>query len=253
SSTSSPTLLLIHFWGGTNQIFSPLIDHLSTTVTVVAPSFHGWGESTETNDDCASQDAYEIADYAEYIISLLLANGIIVLGHSMGSKIAYLVRGLIFVASAPAASFVLPDEMREQQIHAYDEIETAEFVIRNVLLGRPESVNGQVVEQIAREAVAGVQEAKRAWPAYGMGEVYGEDVVKTVQELAMQKVCKVLVVGGELDRVETAENVEKNVVKVLEGAGAKVEFNVLDGVGHLVPVEAAEKLAKTVERFVVQI
>ncbi|KAF2094317.1 alpha/beta-hydrolase [Rhizodiscina lignyota] len=266
TSPDHPTLIFIHFWGGSKRTWSRLITQLQNDYNIIAPSQRGWGDSAAPKDP----KAYGITSYAEDIVALiqhlqankpeLLTNGIILVGHSMGGKVAqYLVtepevacllRGLILIAPAPSGSFSLPGEMREQQVHAYDSLQSASFVVRNVLLGKPDAVDDNSVAQLAIDAVAGSPEARVAWPEYGMAEDYEDAVVDAVRNVRDQ--LRILVVVGELDRVETAENIERRVVNVLKSAGAMTTVRVLGGIGHLIPVEAPEALASAIREFIVQ-
>lgn len=263
--SSRPTLLLIHFWGGCNRTWLPLIEHLQEDYDIIAPSQRGWGQSSAPQDP----KAYSIEAYAADIVALIqnvkstlpgrFKNGIILIGHSMGGKIAqYLltkdeiasyIRGLVLIAPAPAGAFQLPEEMREQQIHAYDHFESAEFVVRNVLLAKPDTVSNDAAMQLAAEAVAGSPEARAAWPTYGMAEDYEYAVAKAIPIFKERHGHQVraLVVASDQDRVETAENVDKRVAALLKEAGASVTSKLLEGVGHLIPIEAAGRLAEMIK------
>lgn len=65
----------------------------------------------------------------------------------------------------------------------------------------------------------------------------GEDFEAEVKEGVSSRTDvqpRVLVVVGELDRVEPERSVRERVAKVLEDAGARVEIEKLMGVGHLI-------------------
>ncbi|KAH9831103.1 Alpha/Beta hydrolase protein [Teratosphaeria destructans] len=258
--SSRPALLLLHFWGGSNATFAPLISHLQDEHEIIAPSLRGWGLSTGP-DVC---DQYHITDYAGDIIQLLyylknqkpdmLCGGLILVGHSMGGKIAQylltrpevqiMVQGVVLLAPAPSGAFALPTEqMQEQQIHAYESAESATMVFRNVLLGKPDAVNDEAIVVLVRDAAGGTQCAKRAWPAYGMGEDY-EGEVRHAIGTATFRHLNVLVVTCELDQVETPSNVNEKVTELLKAAGADVSLVNLEGVGHLVPTEAPKAVAE---------
>ncbi|KAF2493670.1 alpha/beta-hydrolase [Lophium mytilinum] len=266
-SSDRPALLLLHFWGGSNRIYQPSISLLQARYPIIAPSLRGWGTSSAPAD----ATAYRITDYAADIVALLLhlqmehptllANGIVIAGHSMGGKLAQvllsykevapLVRGLVLIAPAPAGRFALPDDMREQQIHAYDSIESASFVVENVLLGKAESVSKAAKKELAEGMVAGSPGARAAWPEYGMAEDYERAVVESVEQYQRGRgQLKVLVIVGELDRVEEPGNVESRVAVALRNTGADVKMDRMTGVGHLVPLEAPETMASAITAFV---
>ncbi|KAF2801290.1 alpha/beta-hydrolase [Mytilinidion resinicola] len=265
--SSRPSLLLLHFWGGSHHTYHPSISLLQDHYQIIAPSLRGWGMSSAPVD----VTAYRIVDYVADIVALLLhlntqqlalsANGVIVVGHSMGGKLAQvllnnvevasLVRGLILIAPAPAGSFALSENMRAQQIHAYDSVESASFVVENVLLGEAENVTEATRVDLAKGMVAGSPGARAAWPEYGMAEDYERAVVGSVERYQREQgVLKVLIIAGELDRVEEPGNVESRVAVVLRNSGADVKIEQIAGVGHLIPLEAPESMAAAVTAFV---
>lgn len=164
----------------------------------------------------------------------------------MGGKVAQLLagqripglRGLILLAPAPGSPLVLPGEMKEQQLSAYDTAVTAEFVVRNVLTSSASAVSDKVVDGLVRDMVGGSEMARRAWPGYAMGE----DITAEVRKIDVP----VLVVAGDLDRVEPLERLKSEVVARIVGA----EMVVVQGSGHLLPVEAPVKITTYIEEFV---
>ena len=267
-----PTLLLLHFWGGSNQTFQPAISLLKDNYNIIVPSLRGWGQSSRPSDT----QAYRAADYAKDIVSLLrtlqteqpdiLTGGIVLAGHSMGGKIAQilltdaevvapLVKGMVLIAPAPAGSFALPEAMQEQQIHAYDSAESATFAVENVLLGRADNVTEAVRAGIVSDAISGSREARAAWPEFGMAEDFEDAVMKSVSAYSSTGGARlqVLVIVGELDRVETPANVESRVAMRLRDAGAEVETALLSGVGHLIPLEAPERMASAIASFLARL
>lgn len=262
-----PALLLLHFWGGCNRTYRPLIKLLDNKYTIIAPSLRGWGQSSRPDDP----KAYRMTDHAADFVGLLqnlrsdepelLANGVVLVGHSMGGKIAQLlptytgvgplVKGVILVAPAPTGSFALPEDMREQQIHGYDSTGSAYFVVANVLLGKPDNVTEDIITDTVSDAVSASSGARAAWPRYGMAEDYEGVVAEGMKKFTAAGISpKVLVVVGELDRVETPANVERRVAKVLGNAGADVKTESLSDIGHLIPLEAPQKLASALTSFV---
>ena len=162
----------------------------------------------------------------------------------MGGKVAQLVagrnfvkglKGLVLIAPAPPTPFELPPDMKEQQLSAYSTPQSAEFVVRNVLSAS--ELSGEVVGGFVRDMMRGNEFAKKAWPAYGMGE----GVVGAAKRIKV----RVLVVAGEEDRVERVERLRGEVLGNIEGS----EMVVLKGVGHLIPVEAPGDVAKYIEEF----
>ncbi|CAG9952399.1 unnamed protein product [Clonostachys rosea f. rosea IK726] len=109
------------------------------------------------------------------------------------------LRGLILISLAPLTPLCLPEDMREQQIHANDDETSAEFVARNVLTAAPHS--DSVMVSLVSDMLRGNQDARAAWPSYGMAE----DISAAASAIA----CPVLVVAIANDKVEPLERVQK--------------------------------------------
>nr|GAT52870.1 predicted protein [Mycena chlorophos] len=165
----------------------------------------------------------------------------------MGGKIAQLLavrdnlpalKRLVLLAPAPLEGFQLPPDMREQQKSAYGSREAAEFVMRNVLLGPGSKVASATIDVLVEDCLAGDDGAKKAWPEYAMEE----DYLRMLDSVQLK--IPVAVVVGSADVVEPKDNVKRRVVRVLENAGASVSLRILNGVGHLLPVEAAKDISE---------
>lgn len=130
--------------------------------------------------------------------------------------------------------------MREVQARAYGSED-----VGDVLLGTPDAVGDEAADARVADALVGSVEAKAAWPLYGDFEAGVKEGVASQTEVQP----RILVVVGELDRVEPEAAVRERAVRVWEDAGARVEGEKSGGVGHLIPVEAPGMLGKRVKAF----
>jgi 3-oxoadipate enol-lactonase len=241
---STPTLIFLHFWGGSSRTFTATISHLSPNFHAIAIDFRGWGQSTGPH----LAEAYSIVDLAtdiESLIPKLDIQDFILVGHSMGGKVAQLIagrnlvnglRGVVLIGPAPPTPFSLPPDMKTQQLVAYSSPESAEFVVKNVLSSL--KLTDETTTMLVEDMLRGNEFATAAWPNYAMGE----DVLAATRSIKVP----VLVIAGELDRVEPVERVRAEVVGIIEHA----DLVVVRGSGHLLPVEAPEKVAGYIESFV---
>jgi pimeloyl-ACP methyl ester carboxylesterase len=55
------------------------------------------------------------------------------------------------------------------------------------------------------------------------------------------------VLVGSADRVETVEKVRKETLDPFAAAGWDISLRVLEGVGHLLPVEAVDEVVREIE------
>lgn len=243
SGTRSPTLIFLHFWGGSSKTYSSVISHLSGEFHCIAIDFRGWGQSSGPQ----RADAYSIRDLAadiEALIEKLELTDFVLVGHSMGGKVAQLVAGralvqglkaVVLIGPAPPTALQLPPDMRSVQLSAYSSRQSAEFVVRNVLSSS--ALSDDVVANLVDDMVKGNEFAKSAWPTYAMAE----DIVVESKSIR----TAVLVIAGELDMVEPLERLRTEVVGNIQTA----KLVTIKGVGHLMPVEAAQEIARYVKDF----
>ncbi|KAI0134349.1 Alpha/Beta hydrolase protein [Xylariales sp. AK1849] len=233
---SSPTLVFLHYWGGTSSTWSSVTALLSPKYQTVALDSRGWGKSTGPADAHAYSISH-LADDVEAIVRRFPLENIVLVGHSMGAKVVQAIasrqslpglKGIVLVSPAPPTPLVLPKAMRDQQIHAYDNTQSADLVVRNVLTAT--APGDDVVDALVRDMLSGNQFAKAAWPAYAMGE----DISALLDNINVPT----LVVAAELDVVEPLGRVEKEVAGRLKNA----KLRVIQKSGHLIPVEAPDAL-----------
>lgn len=220
-------------------MWQPVMDRLSSYASI-ALDFRGWGDSTGPEDE----DAYSISMLAsdvESIIKEMKLENFVLVGLSMGGKVAQIIaahklpglKSVILLSPAPLNPFQLPEDMREQQIHAYDTKESATFVTANVLTA---SATKEAVAALVEDQLKGNEWAKAAWPKYGMAEDHCN--------LSGCIAVPVLVLAAEKDVVEPVERVRE----VFDMVGS--EWGVIGGSGHLSPVERVEDVARAIEEFV---
>lgn len=142
-----PAVLYLHFWGGSLRTWSHVNELVGARLSQPSPlDFRGWGGSSGPE----AADAYTIQALSEDVEAVMAelgqrghigTVGVVLVGLSMGAKVAqlvaarahHLVTGIVLVSPAAATSLCLPRDMREQQLHAYDNKESATFVANNVL------------------------------------------------------------------------------------------------------------------------
>jgi pimeloyl-ACP methyl ester carboxylesterase len=139
---------------------------LKTDFRCVACDQRGWGESDRPETGYSVQD---LANDAEALIRTLGLTRYVLIGHSIGGKVAQLLaakrpgglEALILVAPAPPSPMNVTKAQRKQMIQAYENREAVEFLIQNVLTAVP--LPGQIREQIIEDTLKGAVPAKYAW------------------------------------------------------------------------------------------
>ncbi|KAI9899736.1 hypothetical protein N3K66_006197 [Trichothecium roseum] len=248
-----PTLIFLHFWGGSSRTWDVTVSHLSPFFPTVAFDTRGWAQSTGPS----KPDAYSITALAGDVTAVVSAVGIeryILVGISIGAKIAAFIAGssqghtspdqnpnpnppagIVLVSPAPPTPLVLPPDIAANQERAWEDASAAEYAVRNFLLAGPQPE--EVIGALTRDMLAGNAFARRAWTAYGMKE--------DVSGRAARSQVPALIVAGEKDLVEPVDNVERLVHGVMRSS----EMVVVRGSGHLVPVDAPRELADHIAAF----
>lgn len=248
-----PSLLFLHIWGGSSKSFKPVIEILSPFYPTIGISLRGWGASTGPNE----ATAYKVTDFAsdvESVIKQMELKSVVLVGHSMGGKISMAIsgrhlvpegvlKGLALVGPAPPGPVYLPDpSMKDAQIHAFDNMENAEKTIRTVL-SAPGNLTDEVVKAVAEDMVRGNKWAKYAWPAYGMED----DITNLFERI---NIPVIVLAGGKdiLEPVERMRTVIRDKINAMQNG--KASLVVVEGSGHLLPVEKPKEVANAINRFI---
>ncbi len=230
-------IVFLHYWGGSSRTWDGVIDRLSGHHPCVAIDLRGWGKSDRSASDFSL--AAQASD-VEAVIAELELTDIVLVGHSMGGKIAQIVashrpvglRALVLVAPAPPTPVVIPDEEKQMRLAGYRSEEGVQMVL-GTLAGRTlsEAHRRQVVE----DTLGGQEEAKEAW--------ISQNMAVDISSAASAIEVPVHVIVGDVDKVETVEVLRREIPRCIRNA----RFHILDGVGHLSPLEAPEEIASIIE------
>jgi pimeloyl-ACP methyl ester carboxylesterase len=240
SGTGDLALLFLHYWGGTARSWAPVMDALPRTLRSIALDARGWGESDRPGN---GYDIATMADDVEAAVAALELKRYVLVGHSMGGKVAQLLAsrrpaglaGLVLVAPSPAQGKTLAAPEREGMKGAYASPGSVAWTIDNVLSERP--LREAARAQIIAGSLAGDLAAKESWPVAAISEDVSGDLARIE--------VPVLVIGGEKDKVDSVDMLRTVVVPSLPGA----TLNVVSGAGHLLPLEAPREVAGLIGDF----
>jgi pimeloyl-ACP methyl ester carboxylesterase len=229
-----PTLLLLHYWGGSGRTWDRMLAHLDRRVPAAYYDQRGWGRS---NTLPGPFDLARLAADARAVIEAL-GTDVVLVGHSMGGKIAQLVAAerlsalssLVLIAPAPAEPPpAITPQFQQQLAHAYDSAETVTHAVDHVLTAIPleASLRAAVIE----DSLSGVAEARTEWPLHGIAE----DITAAARRISVDTT----VIASSRDVVEPVDVLRRHLLPFIPGA----RLDVLEGPGHLIPLEAPEELA----------
>lgn len=240
SGSESPTFVFLHYWGGTSRTWQPVIDRLAPAMRCVAIDQRGWGRSTAPACGYAIED---LAADATAVIEELALDDYILVGHSMGGKVAQLIAtrrpnglgGVVLVAPAPARPAEIPDEVRERMAVAYTSRESVLATLDGVLSHAP--LSDELREQILVDSLGGSAGAKHEWPASAIAQDVSDDLDRIE--------VPVLVIAAEHDQVEPVALMQSHVAGLIPGA----HLAVIAASGHLIPLERPAELSDLITSF----
>ncbi len=238
-----PSIVFLHYWGGTHRTWNKVVAELADSNHTVAYDMRGWGQSEP------AKGGYSIGELASEAASLIEQIGLqkyVLVGHSMGGKVAQLLAsrrpaglvGLVLVAPATPTPTHFPEEALQQQLHAYDSRET---VLQTIAFLGACTPDAETVEQIVQDSLSGAPEAKMAWPTAAIQE----DISAEVPHIAVPT----LILAGEQDRLDSVEQHRREVLSRISGS----RLQVISGSGHLIPIEEPVALAQAIKAFVAEL
>jgi pimeloyl-ACP methyl ester carboxylesterase len=234
------SLVFLHYYGGSFRTWKHVTAKLAPKFHTVAIDQRGWGESD------SPKEGYGLADLAadaESVIAALNLQRYVLVGHSMGGKVAQLMAtrqpvglaGLVLVAPAPPSPMVMPPQDREIMASAYASREAVEAALDNVLTAKPLSADDR--EQVIEDSLRGSPQAKIAWPR----STSLEDIAAQVGDINVPT----LVISGELDRVDPPIRLQVELLPRIPQA----VMHLLPGTGHLSMLESPDALAALIADF----
>jgi pimeloyl-ACP methyl ester carboxylesterase len=234
AGAGDPALVFLHYWGGSSRTWQDVFDQLGGRPRSIALDQRGWGGSRAID---GRYDLNAMADDTEAVARTLGLARYVLVGHSMGGKVAQIVAarrpdaliGLVLVAPAPPTPMPVPEAQRAAMLDSYGSREGVEQAL-SVLAGGP--LAPKLREQVIEDTLRGAAGAKRAWTERNMIE----DVSAGLSVVTVPAT----VVIGDRDQVEHELALRETFARFLPQA----TFRVLQGIGHLSPLEAPKELAE---------
>ena len=239
TGAGDPTLLFLHYWGGSARTWVEVIHVLQREYRCVAYDHRGWGRSD------APATGYELEDLTDDALAIVAALGLeryVLVGHSMGGKVAQLLasrrptglEALVLVAPASPLPQHIPEDARQTQIHAYDNRETAIGAAEFLTIRKPDD---ETLERLVQDSLAGSSGAKHAWPA----SVAYQDISKEVPNITVPT----LILVGDHDPQDPEEQQRRELLPLI----ANATLEVIPDCSHLIPIDQPISLANAITAF----
>ena len=242
-----PTLVFLHHWGGSGRTWGPVLDELAADGhRGLAPDLRGFGGSDAPGENGTDYTVDAMADDVRGLLSQLRVGKFVLVGHSMGGKVALQLvshgltnlRGLVLLAPSPPTPEPMPGAERARLLAGHGDADAArETVAKNTAASLPEPLRRLAEVDLLRTSDA----AWRAWLEHGSRE----DISAGVRPLPPG--VPVLLAAGERDETITADLLRREIADRLGGGGA-VPVEVVPGASHLLPLEAPRAVAALVRR-----
>jgi len=248
SAGNSPVrdVLLLHGWPNAARVWRPLAEALllSPGCRLIAPDFRGFGDSGRP-DSGEPDEGYRCARFADDVedvaAELSLARYVLV-GHSMGGKIAQLVAarrpealvGLALVAPVPLVAAPVPEEKKAAQRAAFGDAQKTRALL-SAMTAHPlrEETLALLVED-------GLRASQAAWNGW-LDPMREEDFTDEAGKIGVPT----LVIGGQKDPLRSEDLLRRDIVDRI----AHAEYAGVPHTGHLVHLEEPEALASLLVNF----
>lgn len=236
-----PSLVFLHYFGGSSRAWTEVIAWLAAAYHCLAPDLRGFGTSD------APPDGYALNDYADDVAKLIEAANIksyVLVGHSMGGKIALTLaarrpanlRSLLLLAPSPPTPEPIAEDEQTRLLTAHGSRLAAEETLRKITI---HPLPAPVFEWCIEDTLRCSLPAWRAWLEQGSREDISADVTRIN--------VPTLVVAGEMDEPLTADLLQREVVGRIDGA----RITTLPDVKHLLPLENPAAIANLIRIQVV--
>jgi pimeloyl-ACP methyl ester carboxylesterase len=239
----SPALLFMHFWGGSSRTWTEVAELLGNRYRTIRYDHRGWGESDKPD---SGYDIKTLASDAIELIKQLELDKYILVGHSMGGKVAQYIatqkpdglQKLVLVAPSPANPTILPQEAREQMLRAYTTEEGINITIDQVF--QAGNINPKIRERTIDDITKHTTASRDGWPNFAMLE----DVSEELNNIKVPT----LIIAGENDLIDSPKRLEQEVKEKIPGSSLVV----IPKAGHLLMLQTPELVASHIDNFVKQ-
>lgn len=235
---SRPSLVFLHYFGGSSCAWTEVIEKLAKDYHCAAPDLRGFGASDAVPENYAVNNyADDVAD----LISTLTIENYVLIGHSMGGKIALAfaarrpkgLQSLVLLAPSPPTPEPIKESEREKLLAAHGNRCVATDTVCQAAGGR---LPGEVFAHAIDDNLRTSESAWKWWLESGSRE----DISSEVKKINVP----VLVAAGGRDEAMTPKLLKTEIVRRVKNAS----LIVVPEVKHLLPLEAPEKIADLIRR-----
>ena len=235
------TLVFLHYFSGAAISWKWVIDRLGEDFHCIAFDLPGFG-------DAPSLKWPSLEGYGRFVLQALAElnlDDFVLVGHSMGGKIALQVaaepringlKQVVLVAPSPPTQEPMPVEERDRLLNYHPSRTNAETTVE-------ESTQKELPEPRKETAIQTHMQAEDSAWNWWLLEGMNTSIADQMQNVQIP----VTVMASHDDPVIPYNTIQQDVMGLLP----KVELVELSGVGHLMPLEAPDKVAQVIRNVVV--
>lgn len=236
----APALVVLHYFGGSGASWDAVVDALPAYHRCIALDLCGFGKSH------CPDEPMGVEDYADYVlerIRFLALDRYVIVGHSMGGKVAMALaarrpeglESLVLLAPSPPTPEPMDDEARKELAEMFGDAEKIRAHLNSICA---DPLPALLLEQEIAQHLLSTRTAWQAWLERGSRE----DISDRTPSIDVPTI----VLGGAGDKTFTPDFLLRDVLKHLPAA----RIQVVKHAGHLLPLEQPETVAEVIQRFV---
>ncbi len=230
------SLVFLHYFGGSSRTWSDVIEELNGEFRCIAIDIHGFGDSHSISNGLSVDDnAQSVAD----VITTLQLKKYVLIGHSMGGKIALSLASrkplglekLVLIAPSPPTPEPTSNKEQAQLLTAYNNRPALIKIINSITSRALSDFN---INNLVNDNLRASKTSWRSWIEQGSQE----DISKQIVNIHIP----VLVISGQDDKKLSSSFLRDEFVKYLQS----LHFEEIGEAGHLLPIEAPATVAKLI-------
>ena len=233
-----PALVFLHHFGGSSGTWDGVIARLGASFEAIAFDLPGFGA------EAAARGPFTVHAYADFVAARVRSLGLhsyMLIGHSMGGKIALALAArrptkldaLILLAPSPPTPEPIEEAMRSALIAGWGQYNAA-----SQILGRITAA--PLPLELRERAIADMMACgKCAWDAW-LEEGCRENISASLGRIEVP----VTILSGDRDDALPTALIEREVA----GRLARVRLLRVDGAGHLLPLEAPDAVVAAIRQ-----
>ncbi len=245
SGSGDVAIVFLHYFGGSSRSWTEVTNALASsgasTCRCIAPDLRGFGHSNAP-ENAEDYHVAQSADDVEALCKTLKLERFILVGHSMGGKIAlewasrapHGLQGLLLLAPSPPTPEPMSDDDRENLRRSYGDADAMSQIIGEITA---QTLPAEIFQRTLDDNLHSSRAAWNTWLDVGSREDIADQMAHIV--------VPVRVLAGADNQGMKAEMLQREIVARLSDA----RLETVPDCGHLVPLEQPQHVVATIREM----